>query len=61
MASTGITASAPAGTGAPVAIRIAVPRRTAVSGAIPARTSPMTSSVVGPSSVAVATSAARIA
>ena len=61
VASTGTTASAPGGTGAPVAMRTAVPRRTSMSGAWPARTSPITSSGAGASSVAAATSAARIA
>ena len=46
---------------APVAIRIAVPRSTSRSGAWPARTSPTTSSRAGASSLAAATSAARIA
>ncbi len=59
--STGTTASAPGGIGAPVAMRIAVPRRTSTSGAWPARTSPITSNWTGASSAAAAVSAARIA
>ena len=61
VSSTWTTASAADGIGAPVAIRIAVPRLTSVSGAFPARTSPMTSRRTGAASVAEATSAARTA
>ena len=61
VSSTWTTASAPSGTGAPVAIRMAVPRSTAVDGARPARTSPMTVNVAGADSVASRMSAARIA
>ncbi|MFN8629112.1 MAG: hypothetical protein U0838_01960 [Chloroflexota bacterium] len=59
--STGITAVLPGGTGAPVAMRTAVPSSTRVSGVPPARTSPTTTSRTGSDSAAPATSAARIA
>ena len=60
--STGTTASAPGGIGAPVAIRIAVPARTARVAAPPARAPRRRpSSRTGAPSAAPATSAARIA
>ena len=61
MSSTGTTASAPAGIGAPVAIRIAVSGSTRASGAGPARDSPTTVRRTGVRSPPPATSAARIA
>ena len=59
--STGTTASAPAGRGAPVAMRTAVPASTRSREISPARTSPTTRRTTGRSSVAAAVSAARIA
>ena len=59
--STITTASAPAGIGAPVMMRIASPGPTATDGATPAASSATTRSVAGASSEAVAVSAARTA
>jgi hypothetical protein len=61
VSSTWTTASAPGGTGAPVAMRTAMPGSTGVSGAAPAATSPITVSRTGPSSVASAVSPDLIA
>jgi hypothetical protein len=61
VSSTGITASAPGGIGAPVAIRIALPCPTAPVATPPAGTSPVTASRAGAASEASTTSSARIA
>jgi hypothetical protein len=59
--STGITASAPAGIGAPVMIRAHIPPLIASTPEAPAAMSPITGSVTGDSAEAVATSAATTA
>ena len=59
--STGTTASAPAGIGAPVMIRMAVPGRTSSVARKPAGTSSITVSDTGADSVAEPMSAARTA
>lgn len=59
--STGTTASAPGGSGAPVMMRAAWPGPISGSAPLPAATSPRTVRVTGASCVAAATSAARTA
>src|SRR5690348_4537682 len=59
--STGTTASAPAGTGAPVMIRTANPGCTTIDAALPAARSPETCNCTGAVSEAAATSACRTA
>ena len=54
-----MTASAPAGIGEPVMIRVAVPAVTGMVGTFPAGTDSSTRSVTGASSPAVCTSSAR--
>ena len=61
VSSNGTTASAPAGIGAPVMIRTAVPGSTCPSNTYPAASSPTTRSIAGASSVAPDVSAARTA
>ncbi len=61
VSSTGTTASAPAGSGAPVVIRRQLPGASSCSRVSPAVTSPVTGRSTGESAVAAATSAARTA